>query len=116
MAKQWADQLAAAGKPMEEEDLISFIISGLNPAFNLFVTAFSFVIRNTNMTFANFQSELLSHEMMLENQHQQTLTPKSGSFALYTNKSNPSNFHASNRKPKFPPKNHSRFTTPSPRY
>jgi hypothetical protein len=67
LAKQWADQLAAAGKPVEEDDLISFIVSGLNFTFNPFVTAFSFAIRTTNMTFADLQSELLSHEMMLEN-------------------------------------------------
>jgi hypothetical protein len=115
LAKQWADQLAAAGKPVEEDDLISFIVSGLNSTFNPFVTAFSFAIRTTNMTFADLQSELLSHEMMLENQHQSTLAPETGSFALYTNKSN-SSFSFANRKPRFPPKNHSRFSTPSSRF
>jgi len=54
LAKQWADQLAATGKPVEEDDLISYIISGLNLVFNSFVTAFSFAIRNTDMAFADF--------------------------------------------------------------
>ena len=30
-AKSWADQLAAVGKPVDDDELISFIISGLNP-------------------------------------------------------------------------------------
>lgn len=39
----WADQLAAVGKPLEDiEDLISSIISGLNPSLNTLITSFSF--------------------------------------------------------------------------
>ena len=40
-AKQWVDELSAIGKPLEDDDLISFIISGINPMFNSFVTAFT---------------------------------------------------------------------------
>jgi hypothetical protein len=57
MAKQWADQLVAMGKPIEDDDLISLIISGLHLMFNsfitvvkkkkkTFITAFSFVVRD----------------------------------------------------------------------
>ena len=61
MAKSWAEQLAATGKPVEEGDLISFIISGLNPSFNVFVTTFNLTTRDTPLPYANFKSELLKH-------------------------------------------------------
>jgi hypothetical protein len=103
MAKQWANQLAAVGKPVDDDDLISFIISGLNPAFISFITAFNFAVQDKEMKFADFQSELLSHEILLENQQHHTLTPETGSFAFYTNKSN-NQPHLSNRRPTFPPR------------
>jgi len=115
LAKQWADQLAAAGKPVDEDDLISYIISGLNPTFNSFVTAFSLAIRTTEMSFADFQTELLSHEKLLDNQQQNTPASETNSFAFYTNKRS---FHLSSiqQEAKIPTKNPSRFSTPSPRY
>jgi hypothetical protein len=85
-AKQWADQLSAVGKPVEDDDLISFVISGLSPVYNSFVVAFSFHVHDRAMTFANFQAELLSHEVLLQSQEHHTLTPETGNFALYTNK------------------------------
>jgi hypothetical protein len=92
-------------KPIENDDLISFVVSGLNPLFNTFVTIYSFTAHDTEMSFADFQSELLNHEMLLENQQHKTVTPKTGSFALYTNKQGPSNFDSANlRKPRFPPR------------
>jgi hypothetical protein len=122
-AKKWADQLAAGGKPVDDDDLISFITSGLNPAFNSFVTIFNFSCRDKEMSFLDFQAELLSHEILLENQQQHSITPETGSFALYTNKSPNTSFHTahpnstrtpfvpSNRKPKFTPRSH-----PSPKF
>lgn len=95
LAKQWADQLAVVGKPVKDDDLISFIISGLNPMFKSFIIAFFFTIRDHEMTFTDFCSELLSHEILLHNQQQQTLTPEVGSFALHVNQPN---------QPKFPNK------------
>jgi hypothetical protein len=47
------------------------------------------------MTFADFQFELLSHEILLENQQHPTLTPETGTFALYTNKQGSNNFNTS---------------------
>jgi len=82
-AKQWADQLSAARKPIDDDDLISFVVSGLNPMFHTFVTIHSFATRDHDMTFADFQSELLNHEIILENQQRPTITPKTGSFALH---------------------------------
>jgi hypothetical protein len=73
--------LAAEGKPVDDDDLISFITSGLNPAFNSFVTIFNFSSRNKDLSFADFQAELLIHEILLENQQQHSITPETGSFA-----------------------------------
>jgi hypothetical protein len=82
-----ADQLSVAGKPVDDDDLISFIISGLNPAYNSFVIAFSFTIWTTAMSFSDFQTELLSHEILLESQNHHAIAPETGSFALYSNHS-----------------------------
>jgi hypothetical protein len=86
MAKESADELAAVGKPVEDDDLISFVVSGLNPLFNTFVTVHSFTARDYEMSFADFQSELLNHEILLENQQHKAILPETGSFALHTNK------------------------------
>jgi hypothetical protein len=109
LAKQWADQLAAAGKPIDDDDLISFVVSGLNPIFHTFVTVHSYATRDHDMTLADFQSELLNNETLLENQQRPTITPETGSFALYTNKQgSPSNHNTSNptqfKRSRFPPR------------
>ena len=41
LAKSWADQLVAVSKPMGDDDMISYIINGVNPSFNAFITTFS---------------------------------------------------------------------------
>jgi hypothetical protein len=92
LAKELADELAVVKKPIEDDDLISFVVSSLNPLFNTFLIVHSFTACTTKMTFADFQSELLNHEMLLENQQHKTTTPETGSFALYTNKQRSSNF------------------------
>lgn len=43
IAKSLADQLTAIGKPLLEDDLIYFILNGLNPSFNTFIASFSLV-------------------------------------------------------------------------
>jgi hypothetical protein len=68
------------------------------------------------MTFADFQTELLSHEMLLENQKQHLPPSNNTSFAFYSNRTNSSTSHPSNKKPKFPPNSQPRLSTPSPRY
>jgi hypothetical protein len=96
-AKSWADELSAVGKPVEDNDLISYVINGINPTYNSFVTAFT--LRDRETTFHDFQSELLSYEILLQNQ-QQTLNPEAGSFALHVNRFRPphqpnnNNFHS----------------------
>lgn len=103
---------------MDDDDLISFITSGLNLEFNTFVTIFNFSCHDKEMSFADFKVELLSHEILLKNQQQHSITPETGSFALYTNKSPNTGFHSahpnstrtpfvpSNRKPKLSPRNY----------
>jgi len=119
-AKSWADQLAALGKLVDNDDLISFIINGLNPLYHSFVAAFSLAIRNCDMSFLDFQSELLSHEILIENQSQQSVTHEAPAFALYSNrtsdhKAQPTRFpshsqgfnrphHAQYGRPPYPPK------------
>lgn len=61
LAKQWVDQLPATGKPVDDNDLISYMIGGLNPYFNTFVTVYSFTTQESDMTFADFQAKLLNH-------------------------------------------------------
>jgi hypothetical protein len=79
-AKGFADQLTTASKPIDDEDFIAFIINGLNPSFTSFITTYSFATRESTLTFEDFRDQLLSHEMLL-NQQQKKATNTS-SFAL----------------------------------
>jgi hypothetical protein len=120
LAKQLADQLATVGKPIDDDDLISFVVSGLNPIFHTFVTIHSYATRDHDMTFADFQSELLNHETLLENQQRPTITPETGSFALYTNKQgSPSNHNTTDttqfKRPRFRPRPNFRPQSFAPR-
>nr|POE95566.1 hypothetical protein CFP56_22706 [Quercus suber] len=64
LAKSWADQLAATIKPMDDDDLISYIVNGLNPSFNAFITTFSLATREASWTYVDFEAELLNHETL----------------------------------------------------
>jgi hypothetical protein len=88
-AKVWADQLAAVGQPIDDEDLIAFIIGGLNPTFNSFITSYVFATRENPLSFTDFQDELLSHEMLLNQQH--AVSPDPSTFALFTQRSGTNN-------------------------
>jgi hypothetical protein len=110
-AKTWADKLSAIGEPVDDDDLISFIINGINPTFNSFITTFTLHDRETS--FHDFQSELLSHEILLQNQH--TTAPEAGSFALHAHRTIPSYTNNPNfRKPKFFPKPPGQYRHTSP--
>jgi len=80
IAKSIADQLAATGNPVPDEELISFVLNGLNPPFTSFITTYSFATREHQISFGDFQDELLSHEMLLN--QQQTKVTDSSTFAL----------------------------------
>lgn len=81
-AKVWADQLAAVGWPINDEDLISYIISGLSPTFNSFMTSYIFITRDNPLSFEEFRHELLNHKVLLNQQH--AATPDPATLALFT--------------------------------
>lgn len=68
LAKTLANQLAAVGKAVDDEDLITYIVSGLHPSYTPFITTFSFTTRYHVMTFEAFQSELLNFEALIASQ------------------------------------------------
>lgn len=61
--------LVAVGKPVEEDGLISVVIGSLNTTYTAFVTTCLFALHDSTMSFEDFQSKLLSHEMLLEQQN-----------------------------------------------
>ena len=63
--KSCVDLLALAGQPVEEEDLISYVLGGLNSSYTTFITLFNFSTRTTSMSFEDFQAKLLNHEILL---------------------------------------------------
>lgn len=97
-AKLLADQLAVVSKPIDDEDLITFIINGLNPSFNSLIPVYNYATRDKQPFFEDFQAELLSHEMLLDQQQARAID--SSTFALYSHKGQNRNF-----QPTYPPKN-----------
>jgi hypothetical protein len=83
LTKSYADQLAAIGQPVTDEDLLSYVMSGLNPSFNSFVTVIMISTQKAPMTFADFRDELLNHELLL---NQQTAPAATSTFALTAQK------------------------------
>jgi len=81
-------------KLTDDEDLISFIMSGLNPSFNSFITSYSVTTREHSPTFANFQDHVLNHKMLL-NQQSAAPADTNDNFAFYMHRqeSSPSNFN-----------------------
>jgi hypothetical protein len=87
-AKSLANQLAMVGKPVPDEDLISYLVGGLTPCYNAFITSFSFMTKDAPMSLEDFQTQLFSHEQLLNNQLADT---EIGTFALYSPKVNNNN-------------------------
>jgi hypothetical protein len=85
-AKFLADQLSAVGKPVDDDDLISFIIGGLNSTFTQFITSYSFYTQEASMSFFDFRSELLNHKIILNRHAPLNHAPEASSFALFTNR------------------------------
>jgi transposase InsO family protein len=82
-AKTLADHLAMVGKPVSDEDLISYIIGGLNPRYNAFITSFALMTKDESITLEDFQTLLISHEQLLNNQ---SADAENTSFALHAQK------------------------------
>jgi hypothetical protein len=117
--KNLADQLGVAGNPIPEEEIISSILNGLNSSFTHFITTYSFHTRVNEISFEDFQDELLNHEMLLQQHH--TPIPDQSTFALTAYNPIPSQF--SKGRPympsRFSPRNFSprqgnNFTSPRP--
>ncbi|XP_062145549.1 uncharacterized protein LOC133852912 [Alnus glutinosa] len=123
--KECAGQLAAVGKPLPDEDLITYLTNGLNPTFNSFITTISILTRDKQFSFEDFQDELLNHEMLLK--HQQVQTVDTSTFALFNQKPTDRSFAPRPRggsfsrfsPPKYSPRNfvpRSDATAPTTRY
>jgi hypothetical protein len=106
-AKNWADQLAVAGKPVDDEDLISYIVGGLNSSYHSFITSLSFATRDAAISFHAFQSELLNFEHLLD-AHQKTVPLEATQVAFFTQKSRAPQHY---KKNKFVPHNRA-YTRP----
>ncbi|KAJ0110443.1 hypothetical protein Patl1_01269 [Pistacia atlantica] len=109
LAKSWPDQLTAASKSVDEKDLISYVVGGLNPIYNPFITSFNFATRDKSISFDDFQSELLNYEQLLDSQNKSR--PSDGTqFAFFTNKPK---FHHG-KKPKYPTQEAKSPSSPKP--
>jgi hypothetical protein len=78
--------LVAAGKPVDDQDLISFLLGDLLSSYTPFVTTFNFASRETDYTFKDFQAELLGYENLLDVNHS-IHRVDSSHFAFVANKS-----------------------------
>jgi hypothetical protein len=68
--KNLADEMAVTGKPLEEDDVISYVLAGLNDeAYNGFVAAIIALIKaDKSISLSDLYSQLLSYEARLEDQ------------------------------------------------
>jgi hypothetical protein len=60
------DELAAAGKPIDHDDLISYLLTSLNYQYNCVITT---LITKDNLTLGDVYSQLLNFEQHVELQH-----------------------------------------------
>jgi hypothetical protein len=64
-AKSVADQLATIDQSILDGDLITFVMNGLNPSYNTFITTYSLTTRDKLPNFDDFSDEWLNFEMLL---------------------------------------------------
>ncbi|KAF5457516.1 hypothetical protein F2P56_021614 [Juglans regia] len=83
--KALTDELSTVGKPIEDSDLILSVLNGLNSSFHSFVTTYMLLAKEKSMPFFDFHAELLNYDLM-QKFHNQSVQPKIGSYALYSNK------------------------------
>jgi hypothetical protein len=69
--KNLGDEMAAAGKPLEEDDVISYVLADLSDeAYNGFVAAITALIKaDKYISLSDLCSQLLSYEARLEDQN-----------------------------------------------
>ncbi|KAA8540914.1 hypothetical protein F0562_024948 [Nyssa sinensis] len=83
--KSLADELSAVGKPINDSDLILFVLNGLNSSFHSFVTTYMLLAKEKSMPFYDFHAELLNYDLM-QKFHSQSIQPEAGPYALYSHK------------------------------
>jgi hypothetical protein len=83
--KTLAYELTAVGKPIDDSDLILYVLNGLNSSFHSFVTTYMLLSKEKSMSFSDFHAELLNHDLM-QQFHSQSLHHEAGSYALYSHK------------------------------
>ncbi|KAJ4767139.1 hypothetical protein LUZ62_077514 [Rhynchospora pubera] len=66
--RRLADELAFAGAPLSNDELVSAVINGLGSDFNPVVAAITTSSRLESFSFANLRGILLSHEALLKSQ------------------------------------------------
>lgn len=86
-AKLLADQLFATSKPVEEQDLITYFLSGLKQQYMPFVTAFTFATRDKEFSLDDFQTEILIFEPLMK--PSTTSIPAETTFAFAATQSKP---------------------------
>ena len=94
--KLYTNQLVVAGKMIEDDELISYIISGLNLSFNSFITSFSLATRERLLSFNVFRDELLNHKSLL---NQQVILPNASDIALMAQRPNSRPFNPEHKPP-----------------
>jgi histone deacetylase 1/2 len=69
--KTLADEMAAAGKPLEDDDIVSYVLAGLqDEAYNGFVAAITALIKADKfISLSDLYSQLVSYEARLEDQN-----------------------------------------------
>jgi hypothetical protein len=92
-AKLLSHQLATVGKAIEDDELITYILGGLNPAFNPFVISLSLATHDSSLTVEDFTTELLSIEQLIENQQSSV-----GTDSFVAMLSHKPSFNSSSRK------------------
>jgi hypothetical protein len=85
---------------MPDEDLITYLMNGLNPTFNSFITIISIITRDKTLSLEDFQEELLNHETLLN--HQQSKAANTSTFAFFNHKSSTRTFSPKPCAPSFP--------------
>lgn len=63
-----ADEMAVAGKPLGDEEFISYVLTGLGPDYNSLVT--SIVTRVEPISFNELQAQIFSFEQRQELLHE----------------------------------------------
>ncbi|KAF5458395.1 hypothetical protein F2P56_022426 [Juglans regia] len=69
-AKEIVARLSAAGKIVNDDDLITYVTHGLNPSYLPFMISLSLATRDHPLSFDDFQTELQSKEFLLETQYE----------------------------------------------